>query len=455
MASRLYPAIRKNLQQHLREVMQQKEHKTGYYHDKISLWQELNRLGFFRSNWHGSSQAWQPTTQQWQWFDWAISQPKTHLFLGARGIGKTDILTIFRCVWHILHNPRISILLLTGTQHRSREIVTLVGQMLQALQIRLYTREPGILRTYEGRLQKSPTLYSASITSRIRGDHPDLIIIEDPLDEREGYSHRKKESVMQSINEARRMASEKVFLIGQFVAPDDPYARLCQMEEIATLTAWADQCPNLIQVRREEFVVQDNPMLAYSWAINMEGRFLAQQGELFAAITITDQLPSQSLYAVLDPAFGGSDRTALAVGGCHFDETLHKDIIIAWVFSWSGSWHEHMRHMVEILTTMHVERLFYEGKRHREIGEIFADFAIESEGFDTHINKQYKIEHVSGFVGLDRLRLHASLHQEQIDRIRRWHRNLPHDDEVDALAMLTYRLFHLDRSKQRFWNRTA
>ncbi|NIZ41396.1 hypothetical protein PVA45_07745 (plasmid) [Entomospira entomophila] len=451
MVAKLYPTIRKSLQQNLHQSMHQQERSNLDHYDKIALWQELNRLGFFQSNWHGQSRPWQPTVQQWQWFDWAISQPKTHLFLGARGIGKTEILTIFRCVWQILHNPRISILLLTGTQQRSQEIVQLVAQMLQALQIPLISSGRGSFRTYQGRQQKSPTLYSASITSRIRGDHPDLIIIEDPLDEREGYSHRKKERVMQSINEARRMAYEKVFLIGQFVAPDDPYAQLCQMDQIAILTAWADQCPDLIQVRREEFVVQENPMLAYSWAINMEGRFLAPRGALFASITTTDQVPSQPLYAVLDPAFGGSDRTALAVGGCHVDGTLQKEIIIAWVFSWSGSWHDHLHQMVEILHTMQVDRLFYEGKRHQEIGEVFADFAIESEGFDTHLNKRYKIEHVSGFVGLGRLRLHESLHQEQIDRIRHWHTALPHDDEVDALAMLTYRLFHLDQSSRRFW----
>lgn len=418
----------------------------------LELWKKLNELGFFLSNWGGVDAPWQPTARQWQWLRWSLAQEGCHMFLGARGIGKTEILTIFRIVWMVCEDQATSILLITGTHARAKEIIRLVRNMLEALAIPLQGDAETVVRTLANRSSKHPTVYSASIGKKIKGDHPKLIIIEDPLDEKEGYSAKKKETVMKTINEARRMANEKVFMIGQFVSEDDPYAQFCQEGKIAILTAWASQCPELIRTKKEDFVVEGNQMLEYSWAINMEGRFPPRDGELFAKIPVVEQMPTSYITAVLDPSFNGRDRTALAVGGTYYDDALGYDVLVAWVFSWESGWHGTIPYLVEICDLLRVDKFYYEGKRYQEIEETLGDMGIHAEGFDTTINKLYKIEHASGYVGLGRLALHQSNSEASIQSIRRWHVGLPHDDEVDALAMLVYRVFDLEKKRtRRFW----
>lgn len=414
----------------------------------IGLWKRLNQLGYFQSIWEGAATTWQPTQRQWKWFRWALHQQSCHMFLGARGIGKTEILTVFRIVYMVVQNPSISILLITGTMMRSKEVIRLVRSMLESLGLPLIGDALTMVRTKENYTSKHPTVYSASIGKKIKGDHPDLIIIEDPLDEKEGYSQAKKETVMKTINEARRMANEQVFLIGQFVAEDDPYAQFSKEGSISILTAWAWQCPELIRTKKEDFVIDGNPMLEYSWAINMEGYFPPRDGELFAKIPITDQYPTSKMIAVLDPAFNGRDSTALAIGGTYVNE-LGYEVLVAWVFSWREDWHATIRGVVEGCQLLGVQELWYEGRRYREIGDILGDFGIEAQGFESTVNKLYKIEHVAGYVGLGRIALHTTNSSLGIERIRRWHNGLPHDDEVDALAMLAYRLFGLDKSRMR------
>lgn len=450
MAKEIKSLLHHNFKPIKQKVLENLSYQESLSFNKHNLWKELNRLGFFFSHWNSTYQPWQPTSEQWQWLDWALTQKGTHMFLGARGIGKTDILTVFRSLWMIVENPSISILLITGKQSRAQEIVRLITQMLIALNIRLARSTSYQVRTLVGAKQKSPTFYAAGIGSRIRGDHPDLIIIEDPLDEKEGYSHKKKELVMKTIFEARRMANDHVFLLGQFVAEDDPFAQLCREDTIAILTAWSDQCPQLIRVKKEDFVINNNSMLAYSWAINMEGEFPAKEENLFYHIAVTQHVPESTIIAVLDPAFGGSDATALAIGGTYYDRDMQEDVLVAWVFSWSGAWHQCIAAIVDSVQRLNVQVLYYEGKRFSEIAHQLNNFGIVSHGFDSYLNKQYKIEHASVFVALGRVKLHVSLDEHQIRTIRNWHKNLPHDDEVDALSMLIYRVFHLDKQNSYF-----
>jgi hypothetical protein len=414
----------------------------------LGLWVMLNDKGHFTSNWDGQTSTWQPDASQWLWFRWAVQQQGASMFLGARGIGKTEVLTVFRLVYEVVQDPACSILVITGTAKRGVEIIRLVHNMLSDLGIPLVGEAKTSIRTQENRTRKHPTVYCSSIGSKMKGDHPDLIIIEDPLDEKDMYSSAQKDRVMLAINEARRMAAERVFLIGQFVAEDDPYAQLCRQNKLAIYTAWANQVPHLIRTKKEDFVVQGNVMLEYSWGVNMEGRFLAKEGELFSKIETTAIYPSSGLIGVLDPAFGKGDATALALGGLYFDEDLQKEVLVAWVYSWNKGWHEVMSEIASLATHYRLDKVWYEGESYQDIGATLGDLGIDNEGFNTTINKQYKIEHVSAYAGRRLLRLHESNNDAMIDLIRRWHTKMQPDDQVDALAMLAYRLFDLgDKAK--------
>jgi hypothetical protein len=449
--------VKKAITDHLDRQMQQRALQDDLPKSPLELWLKLNELGFFVSGWGGKDNPWQPDADQWSWFRWAIAQQGCTLFLGARGIGKTEILTVFRIVYEVVNKPNISILVITGTSTRSRELIRLVHSMLHALGIPLMGDAKTKIRTTANIAGKHPTVYSASVGSQKRGDHPDLIIIEDPLDEKDGYSDAKKTAVMTAINECRRMAYDNVFMIGQFVAEDDPFAQFCQAGAINILTAWASQVPaHLIRDDKAKFVGDGtSQMLNYSWAINMEGEFPNKEGELFSQIDLVDidREYLRGVIGVLDPAFGGKDKTALAIGGTYFDNDLQKDVLVAWVFSWAGAWHSNFGKIVQAADFLGIEKLLFEGKKNKEIEEYFGDVGIRAEGFDTTENKLYKIERTSGFIAMGRLTLHAQTADSTINTIRHWHAGKPHDDEVDALAMLTYKIFRLDAKKvAKLWS---
>ena len=104
----------------------------------------------------------------------------------ARGFAKTYILCAW-CVWQLLKNPDVKILIISMNTNRAREAVRLVRQIINGLDLcsHLVSREgqrDGADRFDVGsvtRSAKDPSLAAYGVTSAVAGTHPDIIIADD------------------------------------------------------------------------------------------------------------------------------------------------------------------------------------------------------------------------------------------------------------------------------------
>jgi len=414
----------------------------------LGLWLKLNGLGFFTSTWETDDKSvnrrnvWQPHADQWKWFKWVLAQRGMFLFMGARKMGKTELLVIFQCVWLLTQDPQHLIMIITGTDKRGKELLKNIRTMLSALGVPLHGDAETTIRLI-GNKSKQENVQYAGVNGKIKGNHCDLIVVDDPLDESEGFSDTKRTKVSNVVSEAISM-SDRLLIIGQYVNENDLMSQW--QDNVPTFRAWISNYPHLCKMTRERFL--QNGTLR-SWGMNYEGVFYTSNEAIFSGIQLSDVEPTGHISAVLDVAMGGADRTALAIGGTYWDTELQDEVMVALLVSWQASWAEVIDEIVAYLKESEIDWFFYEGMKGKVTDNLLGRLLVEEHGFDwrqigmidSTQNKVFKINRLKGYVGTGRIRVHENTPQETLNLLKTWTPLSRHDDVPDALAMLSEKVF--------------
>lgn len=412
----------------------------------LGLWKRLVEHGFFSSSWQFKHNQWHkvdknipwyPTNEQWQWFDWVLAQKGHFMFMGARKIGKTELLTIFQAVWLIYQNPKYKIIIIVGTDTRGKYLVNNIKEMLLALGVQFKSSEKRAAFTVAN-MEKTASISSRGVGSKLKGEHVNLIIVDDPLDESEGFSEVKRADIETRINEAKSMA-DRVMMIGQYVHEEDIF-RMYE-EQIPKLTAWQWQYPHLVRMTKELFCNGKSAKSLRSWGMNYEGVFYPNDETIFHNITLTSHRPNGRLYAVIDPAFGGKDRTAMAIGGLAYDRERKEDVLIVWLYSWKHHVSSVLLEIKRLILDHDVDYVYYEGRGNVFIADKLADYNIRSDPITTTTNKTVKIMTLKGYVVLGLVQIHVDTSHESLGLLKTWNPQSMHDDVPDSLAMLADKVF--------------
>ncbi len=126
------------------------------------------------------------------------------LVLAPRGFGKSTLLTVVRCVFEIVRNPDVRILLASNTQAQAEAFVR---------EVRGHLERNGVFRRIFGdlvgpkwtdrelivgarkRIAKEPTIYATGVGGSVISRHFDLIICDDIVDEENSRTELQREKL--------------------------------------------------------------------------------------------------------------------------------------------------------------------------------------------------------------------------------------------------------------------
>lgn len=376
-----------------------------------------------------------PYDKQVEMFNFAFEYPekKPRELLAARKLGKTDYVTICGSGYSILKNPNFKILLITKESTRGKEIVAEVRETLSANGVEFTNRAKTRIRV-RGCRGKEANLTALTIRSKgIRGRHPDIVIMEDPITP-EDSSETERARVKKTYEEILKL-TQNVVIIGQPVHADDLYQEL--RGKIPTMEVWHGAIPELdvdLDVERAAGASEASIQASYF------GKILGDSGQPFRRVELVDyHAPKNVMF--IDPSHKGGDLTAIAIGG------FLGDVLPVVGFAFQKAWYDCLEELDAILGMFNVGRICVETNG---LGEL-PILQLRGEGLSgvmgkNHTgNKHKRIMNMASFA--DSLKLYdgrnssmppefIQANQLFIERVRKYEYNVKQDDPPDAMAGL-------------------
>lgn len=374
-----------------------------------------------------------PFQKQVEMYDFAFQyRTKTpRLILGARGYGKTDYITINGSGFELLKNNQLKILLITKENERGKEIVAEIREGLSRQGVKFANRAKKKIRL-KGCRGKEDNFTALTIRSRgLRGRHPDLIIMEDPITP-EDTSETERRRVKKVYEELLKL-SKNVVIIGQPVHAEDLYQELRNV--IPTLEVWYGAIPELdadLAVERSAGVSEASIQASYF------GVIIDDNSLPFRNIERVDYYAKNNVMFI-DPSHKGGDLTAIAIGG------FIGDVLPVVGFAFKKAWYDCLEELDAILGQFNVGRICIETNGLGELPII----QLRSAGLSgvmgkNHTgNKHSRIMNCASFVESLKLTQYSgasailkSANDLFIERVRKYEYNIKQDDPPDAMAGL-------------------
>ena len=374
-----------------------------------------------------------PFQKQIEMYDFAFQyRNKTpRLILGARGYGKTDYITINGSGFELLKNNQLKILLITKENERGKEIVAEIREGLSRQGVKFANRAKKKIRL-KGCRGKEDNFTALTIRSRgLRGRHPDLIMMEDPITP-EDTSETERRRVKKVYEELLKL-SKNVVIIGQPVHAEDLYQELRNV--IPTLEVWYGAIPELdadLAVERSAGVSEASIQASYF------GVIIDDNSLPFRNIERVDYYAKNNVMFI-DPSHKGGDLTAIAIGG------FIGDVLPVVGFAFKKAWYDCLEELDAILGQFNVGRICIETNG---LGEL-PIMQLRSAGLSgvmgkNHTgNKHSRIMNCASFVESLKLTQYSgasailkSANDLFIERLRKYEYNIKQDDPPDAMAGL-------------------
>ena len=378
-----------------------------------------------------------PYKLQIDWCDRLLFKEKeTRLFLGARAYGKTDYLTICGSAWKIYNDPKTTIMIFCKTQERSRSILRAIAECLEKNGVKLKKKNAKEIRTIEN-FGKQPTASAWSIgSSGIRGNHPQLVIMDDPITP-EDTSEATRKRVKTTYSECLSLVPN-ILIIGQPVHKNDLYMELCDC--ISTTRAkWGTikELDKDLNELRSQGMDEETIKANYFLEIADNGRLPFKNCE------VVDYYPAEISQAFIDPAKEGVDYTALTIATSHFEN------LIVLGFAFNKSWDNALPDIIDLVRAFKVCKLGFETNGIGEFPLKFIRNELKQNSIDCRVvgmnnteNKHKRImtagsSKFTPYIKFSRISTNNKLYSANklyIDFCRNYEYNVKVDDPPDSLA---------------------
>lgn len=353
--------------------------------------------------------------------------------LAARKYGKTDYITICGSGYEIMRNPQLKILLITKENERGKEIVAEIRETLKRNNVQFATRAKTKIRV-KGCRGKESNLTALTIRSRgLRGRHPDLVIMEDPITP-EDTSETERKRVKKVYEEILKL-TQNVIIIGQPVHNDDLYGQLRGV--VPTMEVWHGDIPELdvdLDVERAAGVSEESIQASYF------GKIIGDGGQPFHNVELVDYYAPRAV-GFLDPSHKGGDLTAIAIGG------FMGDVVPIVGFAFKKAWYDCLEDLDKILGYFPAGRMCIETNGLGELPVMqLRDAGLPASGKNHTGHKHGRIMNCASFADSIKLTDCTKLpnippelimaNQLFIDRVKKYEYNVKQDDPPDAMAGL-------------------
>lgn len=365
-----------------------------------------------------------PFAKQIEMKQFGINNTGSRMILGARGYGKTDYVTSLGVAYEIYLDPTYTALIITKSSERNAAILKEIAKACEKNGIAFEINNSTALRV-TGLIGKDHSVSAATINSvTLRGRHPKMIIMDDPVtpDDSSEAVRKKAKSV---YNELTKLNSN-VLLIGQPVHKFDLYSEL--RDTIPCMEVPHGTIPELdadLEAQRLACVDEASIQASYFLKVVSEGTVPFDQIKYLEKYPLTAQTNS---VAFIDPAFGGSDYTAVTI----LTGYLGGMAIVG--FAWKKSWEHCLDDMAKAFGTFHVKRCAFETNKtgDQPLDTLRTAFGVGVVGIFSNTNKHSRI--MAAGAHAHNLHLSRESNKDYIDQLVRYEYNAKNDDAPDSLA---------------------
>ena len=272
------------------------------------------------------------------------------MLLGARGIGKTDYVTILKAAYKVYClGTNYSLLIMTKEKKRAAAIIYEIAQALLKNGVELEKSNSNCVRV-KGRLGKDHSVEGISVKASMRGRHPDEGLMDDPVTE-EDVSQAMRDLVERKYNEFLKL-TKNVCILGQPAHKQDLYAKLRPLLKLMEVPHGSiPELDHDLEAMRLAGVDERSIAMSYHLKIPTDGT------NPFDAIKYIDRFPTGGdAVAWLDPCFKGTgkDTSALSIIKGHFDGVAVKGKV------WAKAWNHCLDDIVKELILCGVKKLAVE-----------------------------------------------------------------------------------------------
>ncbi len=369
-----------------------------------------------------------PFPKQLEMRAFGIDEDLTRLLLGSRNYGKTDYITILGAAYKIYCSPQYKILIITKENKRVTSIVSEIANALLKNDVQLEKNNNTSIRV-EGLMGKDHSIEGLSIRSGLRGRHPDMILMDDPVTD-EDVSEATRKQVERKYNECHKLCSN-ICIIGQPAHQHDLYARLRNLvKKLEVPHGTIKELDHDLDAQRAAGVSEESISASYHLKILTDGQ------NPFDKIKHIDKFPTgDTAVAFIDPSFEGGDYTAISIIKAHFDGVAVAGFV--WKKAWNHCLESHgpKKGIAELCRQYNVKRLCFETNSLGDMPIQLLGQALPGVGVvgrKSNNNKHSRIMAAGTYAHL----IHLSRESDKIyhDQVTQYEYDAEHDDAPDSLA---------------------
>lgn len=234
------------------------------------------------------------------------------LLLGSRGYGKTDYITVLGAAYKVYCDPSYRILIITKSKERNTAILEEIQKAVEANGGTWGKKNSTVLR-FKELVGKDPNVGSLTIRSKsIRGRHPDLIIMDDPVTE-DDTSPATRKQAKKAYDELVKL-TQNIAIIGQPAHKADLYQSLRPfLRQLLVPHGTLPALDHDLEAQRLAGVSEAS--IQASYFLNV----VAENPSPFEKVKFMDQYRcNETAIAFLDPSFTGGDTSALSIATEYF-----------------------------------------------------------------------------------------------------------------------------------------
>lgn len=290
----------------------------------------------------------QPYPLQNEMREFGIEGDVARLILGARGYGKTDYVVILGVAYKLFLQRDFTVLLVTKSEERNAAILEEIRKACTANGMKFEKSNSTSLRVL-GHHGKDHSVASVTIGSTsIRGRHPKLIIMDDPVTE-EDVSEATRRKVQRVYNELSKLCAN-LLVIGQPVHKADLYGMLRPLlKRMEVVHGSIPELDHDLEAQRLAGVSEESIQASYFLKV------ISENPSPFENVKQIDSFPREgTAVAFIDPSFEGGDFTALTIAKSHFDGVAIQGHV------YKKAWNHCIDEMVAHLTQCNVKRICFE-----------------------------------------------------------------------------------------------
>lgn len=368
----------------------------------------------------------EPYPKQIEMMEFGMNAGVARLLLGSRGYGKTDYVVVLGIAYQIYLNYDFTVLIVTKSEERNTAMLSEIARICEVNGVVFETQNARSLKVF-GTIGKENTV--SSITTRsssVRGRHPDLIVMDDPVTE-DDVSEATRKQVQRLYNELNKL-TQNILIIGQPVHKSDLFETLRPL--LKTMEVPHGSIPELdVDLLAMELAGVSKESISASYHLKV----LSDAQTPFDTVNYIDEFPfTEASVAFIDPSFEGGDYTALSIAKGYFDGVAIKGRV------WKRAWDHCIEDIIVELEKCNVQRLCFETnslgdmpiqllrqKLPKEIGVV---------GKKSTNNKHSRIMNAGIFA--KSIFLTKTSDKEYIKQVVQYEYGVKHDDAPDSLASL-------------------